>query len=184
MSSSIRKNCLIREQSPPSSWSKLYSPRHPVPSQTTRRKLFLILESVSICSFRFFYKMCITYTAREQIVLVPVLGRCTDANALPCDSVSVTCVGRYPALALTTLLMYPYHPSSVPPGLPYVSSLVPIHLSSSLNTWTVSVLEEQAKNVPQGENDREKMEAVLLIPLLSSYSLDPSLVSNTLMTVP
>jgi len=46
------------------------------------------------------------------------------------------------------------------------------------------VLEEQAKNVPQGENDREKMEAVLLIPLLSSYSLDPSLVSNTLMTVP
>jgi len=46
------------------------------------------------------------------------------------------------------------------------------------------VLEEQAKKVPQGEKDNEKMEAVLLIPLLSSYSLDPSLVSNTRITVP
>ena len=46
------------------------------------------------------------------------------------------------------------------------------------------MLEEQAKKVPQGEKDNEKMEAVLLIPLLSSYSLDPSLVSNTRITVP
>ena len=59
-----------------------------------------------------------------------------------------------------------------------------LYLSSSLNTWTVSVFEEQARNVPQGENDRENIDTVRLIPRLNSYSLAPSLVSNTLMTVP
>ena len=93
----------------------------------------------------------------------------------------MTWAGRYPALADTTLLMYPNHPSSG--GLPATPS-PGAHLSSSLNTCTVSVLEEQARKVPQGEKEREKMEAVLLSPRLSSYNFAPSLVSNTLMTVP
>ena len=46
------------------------------------------------------------------------------------------------------------------------------------------MLDEHAKNVPQGENEREKMEAVLFNPRLSSYNLAPSLVSKTLITVP
>ena len=66
-----RENCLMREQSPPSPWSRLYSPRHPDPSQTT-----------SLSDFRI--------TARAQMFLVAALARWTVAKARPWLSVSVT----------------------------------------------------------------------------------------------
>ena len=56
-------------------------------------------------------------------------------------------------------------------------------LSSSLNTCTVSVLEEQARKVPHGEKDSEKMEAVRLMPRRSSYSFAPSLDQSELSIV-
>ena len=53
-------------------------------------------------------------------------------------------------------------------------------ISTNLKTWTVSVLLLQARKAPQGENEREKMEAVLFRPRRSSYSFAPSWQENTL----
>ena len=53
-------------------------------------------------------------------------------------------------------------------------------ISTNLKTWTVSVLLLQARKAPQGENESEKMEAVLFKPRRSSYSFAPSWQENTL----
>ena len=87
----MRRNCLMREQSPPSSWSRLYRPTQPVASHTTSLRDFRILQRSVIFSSLgkgFDYKN--THTAREQMVLAPVLVRCTVAKALPWVNVSVT----------------------------------------------------------------------------------------------
>ena len=54
--------------------------------------------------------------------------------------------------------------------------------STNRKTWTVSVLLLQARKAPQGENEREKMEAVLFKPRRSSYSFAPSWHEKTLLS--
>ena len=43
----------------------------------------------------------------------------------------------------------------------------------NLKTWTVSVLLLHAKNAPQGEKERENMEAVLFFLKLYDYCYEP-----------
>ena len=51
-------------------------------------------------------------------------------------------------------------------------------VSSSLNICTVSVLDEQARNSPQGEKDRLYIVAVRFNPLRNSYSFAPSIIQR------
>ena len=57
-------------------------------------------------------------------------------------------------------------------------------ISSSLNTCTVSVLDDARRKSESGEKAREKMVAQRFMPRRNSWSLAPSVTLNTRITVP